>query len=136
MRFALRLAFALVILAGACLALPGCGSGGASVWGQLTNNGQPLQLSGKGLILLTFVPQGDQSGNTYSADVSPDGTFHVVGKEGKGLPPGTYKITVQAFDPYPNRDLLKGQFVVGKTPIVRAITGSTRLDLDLAKPQG
>jgi hypothetical protein len=135
MKFTLRLPFALVVLAGTCLVLPGCGAG-ASVSGHLTNNGQPLQLSARGLIQVTFIPQGDQSGNTYSADVNPDGAFRVVGKEGKGLPPGTYKIAVQAFDPYPSKDVLKGQFAAWKTHIVRDITGSTTLDLDLAKPQG
>jgi hypothetical protein len=122
---------------GACLTAGGCGSG-ASVTGKITNGGEPLQVSDKGHIVVTFSKEVADAaqGDGFGADLQPDGTFRVVGKTGGGIPPGKYRISVQQFDPYPTTDKLKGKFAPGKSPIVRDITGTTTLNIDLSKPEG
>jgi hypothetical protein len=137
MRFLPRPLPWFLALAGACLVLAGCG-GGARVTGKLTNNGQPLTVSDKGMIVVSFIQEGSQPGQpgAYPVDLGPDGTFTVKGTNGQGIPPGKYMISVQQLDPYPTTDKLKGQFFGSKSPIVREIKGSTVLDIDLAKPQG
>src|SRR6476660_4677477 len=62
-----------LVLAGACLALCGCG-GGASVTGKITNNGQPLQVGDKGLIIVSFVMEGAVAGqgDSYGTEIQPD----------------------------------------------------------------
>jgi hypothetical protein len=116
-----------------CLMLSGCG-GPSTVRGKLTNGGQPLTVSDKGVIVMSFSPEGAPPPG-FGADVKPDGTFEVKGPENKGVAPGKYRISVQQFDPYPGNDKLDGKFAPGKSPIIRDIKGGS-LDIDLAKPEG
>jgi hypothetical protein len=91
-------------------------------------------------------------GEPFPADIRPDdGTFRVPGREGRGIPPGKYRVTVylrqrEAPANAPSRpggakfdrdkDLLGGRFDATKSPIVREITDSTALTIDLDKPTG
>ncbi len=132
MRIVSRLAF----LAAAplfLLTVSGCG-GPSTVHGKLTNGGAPVTVSDKGVIVISFSPEGG-AGPGFGADVKPDGTFVVRGPENKGVPPGKYRIAVMQYDPYPGTDKLDGKFGPGKTSLVRDINGGA-LDIDLAKPQG
>jgi hypothetical protein len=74
-------------------------------------------------------------GDVYAARTNEtDGTFQVTGKDGKGLPPGKYKITVE--HSRKKRDLLGGAFSEDKTPFVRDIDSRTgEIVVDLGKPQ-
>jgi len=120
-----------------CLAASGCGGGGSKVTGKVVNNGQPFSLSDKGLIQLLFIPEGHDQGQQFPASTNkPDGSFEVAGPEGKGLPPGKYRISVQVFDPYPTTDKLDGKFLKEKSPIVKDISGSQSITIDVAKPEG
>lgn len=59
----------------------------------------------------------------------------MVGANGRGLPPGKYRVAVQAMKQ--KHDLLQGAFGPQKSPLVREVKGaSLEVDLDLAKPQG
>jgi hypothetical protein len=86
------------------LGLLGCSSAPrASISGQLLDKGQPLKIPTEGLppgdrgIYVTFVAldASGTAGAPEAANVNPeDGTFTVRGKEGRGLQPGKYRITV------------------------------------------
>jgi hypothetical protein len=96
----------------------GCGPGVVQPNGKIVKGGQPVKVSDKGVIVLNFVPaEGGKEGASYSADTKPDGTFKIIGSDGKGIPPGKYKVAVQLFDPYPSNDLLKGKYAMGKTEL-------------------
>jgi hypothetical protein len=58
----------------------------------------------------------------------------VPGPDGKGIPPGMYKITVEQFDPFPTTGKLGGQFNERNSKIEREVTGSDHFDIDLDKP--
>jgi hypothetical protein len=69
----------------------------------------------------------------YAARYNDDGTFQATGKDGKGLPPGKYKITVEHLRR--KKDLLGGAFAAEKTPFVYDIDARTgEIVLDLAAP--
>lgn len=139
MRSLLRSALLASSAALVLTALSGCGSQKV-VTGKITNKGQPLPVSEKGVIQVTFAtaaPSGKSAHReVYPAVVQPDGTFKVAGPEEKGIEPGKYQISVQLLDPYPAVDRLRGYFAPGKTPIVREVKGGAPLEIDLARPQG
>jgi hypothetical protein len=127
-----RIIFGL-LLAGLCLAGTGCGGGSniSSISGKIVKDGQPFKLSEKGVFTITFLPDG--GGNGFGPDWKPDGTFVLYGPERKGVPPGKYKVAVEAYDPYPGPDLLKGEFKQAKTPIVKELSGNTPIEIDVSK---
>jgi hypothetical protein len=104
--------------------------------GKVLKSGAPLALKDGEDVIVFFVPvvgegqkhPGDVYGTRYN---EADGTFQVTGKDGKGLPPGKYKITVE--HRRGRKDLFQGAFGEDKTPFVRDIdvkTGEIVLDLD------
>jgi hypothetical protein len=97
----------------------GCsGGGGSKVNGKIVKGGQPFTLSDKGVFVLVFVNEAENPPKMYNATTKPDGTFTVIGADGKGIPPGKYKVQVQAMDPYPQKDLLGGKFAPAeKSPL-------------------
>jgi hypothetical protein len=126
------------------LSLAGCGSGkpgdnSQPVQGKLTNNGAALQIENKApgvaWVEVRFYPEnnGQISETHFQAGVKDDGTFNVPGPSGKGLPPGKYRVIVRQWDPYPQTDKLGGKFDETNSKISYDITGSTTLDIDLAK---
>jgi len=81
--------FQLAVAVGLCVLAAGCGEGGTSVDGKVTNGGAPYAL-----------PAGDQmsvvliggDGRTFGGEVGPDGTFHVRSATGGGIPAGRYAV--------------------------------------------
>lgn len=72
--------------------LVGCGPAGPTiipVSGTVTLDGTPLPRAA-----VTFRPDGDTPGVGGSAVTGPDGKYQVVGRDGKGLAPGPYKVIV------------------------------------------
>lgn len=111
--------------------LSGCAGGTVRPSGKILRNGQPVQLSDKGVIVLNFLPEsGDKLGVTYAADTKPDGTFTITGPERKGIPPGKYKVAVELYDPYPTTDLLKGKYAPGATTLTAEV-GSGEVVVDV-----
>jgi hypothetical protein len=93
------------------------------------------------------------NGEPFMAELDQaSGTFSVPGKEGRGIPPGKYRIAVtqkmtrEAFDaansqpkkgtkrPDRETDMLGGNFGLDKSPIVRDVLASSRLTIDLDRP--
>lgn len=131
------LAFALFFL--------GCGGpqdDSVPVRGKLTNGGQPLAVKGRelglGYVELHFYRMSDDGTidkDPADAAVEESGEFTVRGRDGRGLPPGKYKITVRQLDPAPDNDKLGGRFNLQNTPLVREVTDE-EIVIDLARPEG
>jgi len=90
--------------------------------------GNPLQI-------LFFAGEGTQQ---YSADVNAEmGTFEVKG-DGKGIPPGRYKIAITAkhgFGP-DTPDYFRGRYSQENTKIIREIKPGDEIVIDVTKPEG
>jgi len=127
-----------VLCAALCLLAAACGSAG-SVKGKLTHGGQPVTVDKtKGKIAVTFhlLDQKGAATSSFPANVNPDdGTFTVAGRDGGGIPPGKYRVSVEVFEKYPSPiDKFKKQYSGEKSNLIREITrGSQEIDLDLGK---
>src|SRR5688500_1036849 len=91
--------------------------GAVPVRGTVTDAGQPLAVKGRdaglGYVELHFYRMNDDGtveSSPEDAAVDEAGSFTVRGRDGNGLPPGKYKITVRQLDPAPDNDKLKGRF--------------------------
>ena len=125
----------------ALAALVGCGSdeyvrvrgsftkGGKAVFADEAKD-QWLQVT-----LIALGPDGKSIINAYGANVADNGGFDVPGPDGTGVPRGKYRVSV-ALVTNKNRgnDLFKKEFSDNDSPIVRDITSSTNLAIDLDKP--
>lgn len=129
----------------ACVLITGCGGAPVEktykVSGSVTDNGQPLVVAGAdigvGMVQVLFYlqqPDGTQASEWESAKVDAAGKFSLLGKDGRGIKPGKYRIAVRQWDPYPQTDKLGGKFDEKNSPIIREINGDTTLELDIAKP--
>jgi hypothetical protein len=106
--------------------------------GKLTNAGKPLEVKPMvGLLELTFLREGgDGPVDPQVAQVAPDGSFVVHGTGGQGIPQGKYKIVVRQWEEYPNKDVLKGAFDEKNTKVVRDVTETGEILIDVSKPGG
>ena len=142
----------------------GCGSGN-TVWvtGKLVKGGATYTPPTGQLVDLTFVGLEiqDASGKTikdnepFQADLDQTtGKFSVPGKDGRGIPPGKYRVAVtqrmtretfEATVPKPKKgaarntvnretDMLGDKFSVENSPIVREVRASQDLTVDLDNP--
>lgn len=131
MRNVLGLSIALV----ACLLLVGCGESKRKLNGKVVQGGAPFTVSDKGIIALVFVSDADSS-KMYNATTKPDGTFTVVGPDGKGIPAGKYKVQLTVQDPYSgpgSKDKFDGKFAnAAKSPLTVDV-GSTDITVDVGK---
>ncbi len=116
----------------------GCGdSSFIKAKGRITKGGLPYH-TGEGEGLRIFLvpldpPQGSHY-DSYAAEYDPDaGTFQVKGKDGKGLPPGKYRVGLQLMKD--KEDLLGGSLLGKKSPFTCEVTSrgdDLVIDLDQA----
>jgi hypothetical protein len=81
----------------------------------------------------------DRNAEFFWAAVNPDGDYEVLGKDGDGIPPGKYRISVLLPTAFTNVDKLKGAFGPDNSKIVREVAREPKeqaIDIDLAKPEG
>jgi len=112
-----KIGFLFALLA--AVLLTGCGPSKVKPKGKIVQGGQPVTVSDKGVIVLSFVPTAGDA-TAYNATTERDGTFTIVGPEGKGIPTGKYKVQVQAMDPYApggGTDKLGGKFAPGQSKL-------------------
>jgi hypothetical protein len=127
--------YGLLVL-GTAVLLAGCGSGRVTPRGRLLNKGAPY-LPGDGVsVHIAFFPvagEEEPTGEAYVATFNhEDGTFQVVGRDGRGLPPGKYRVCIQAMKM--KKDVFKGRFGVRNSPIVREVAANTEeLTVDLSR---
>jgi hypothetical protein len=127
------------ILAGMllCLFLTGCGGTTFRAKGRVIKDGYSyLTGPGEGLRIF-FTPEGAKSAaqfDSFAAVYDPvDGSFVVTGKDGKGLPPGNYRVGIQLMKS--KEDLLGGRLLGKRSPIVLEVASSWDeivIDLDQA----
>ena len=127
-----------------CAVLGGCGDSSYSMpdsvelKGKLTDGGEPLFVEGlenaTGMILVGFhaIVDGKPGPETTNAAVDAEGSFEIP----QGIEAGEYLITVRQYEPYPQKDLLKGKFSPAKSKIRRTIDGTEPLDIDISNPEG
>ena len=129
------------------LCIAGCGGprdGAVPVRGRVTRGGEPLAVKGRdlglGYVEVHFYRIGDDgttANDPADAAVEEPGDFTVRGKDGHGLPPGKYKITVRQLDPAPNTDKLGGRFNLKNSRIEREVTdGEDEIVIDVSRPEG
>jgi hypothetical protein len=118
------------------LAAGGCGKTMLKTKGRVVKDGKPF-LPGEGeFVRVTFVPlaDGDRPADYYVAEYNrADGTFQVAGKDGKGMPPGKYRVAVEL--DRKRKDLLGGKYDADRSPFVFDVDGRTSeivIDLDKA----
>ena len=124
--------------AGLCCLAAGCGGDGLlRTKGKLLKAGQPYIPQGGELIEITFVPipsDGKPAGDYYYAAVDQAaGTFRPAGKNGRGMPPGKYRVAVELMNK--KKDTLRGKFNPANTPFVFDVDDNTsEIVIDLDKP--
>jgi hypothetical protein len=112
--------------------MTGCGSGSVVAKGRLTNKGEPYRCENGVAVHMTFLSlaEGSPEGGAYPAEYYRDGTFRVVGANGRGLPPGKYRVAVQAMKQ--KHDLLQGAYGAQNSPLVCEVKGASQeVALDL-----
>jgi hypothetical protein len=128
-----RCCFFFVLALG--LVASGCGEKLVKPTGKVLKGGKALTLSDKGVLRVAFIKEGDATNTPLPANVNQkDATFEVAGINGKGIPPGKYRIMVEAQDPYPKADILKGQFSAKNTKIVQEVTGPGEITVEVGTP--
>jgi hypothetical protein len=153
----------MALLIASLAGLPGCGGSSNAVWvkGKLIKGGARYVPPQGHVVAVTFVatelesPEGQvvRSSEPFDADYNDDdGTFVVPGREGRGIPPGKYRVAVtqkmlrEAFEAARPRarpgqkpitretDFLDDRFGPSSSPIVREIKGPMEVVIDLDKP--
>jgi hypothetical protein len=136
-----------LLLSALCLCLlvviaPGCSteSKQVTVKGKLLNHGSPLKVDPKVGVTVSLVPvveQGKAATNFPANFNRDDATFDVPGPQGKGIPPGRYRVSVfqQAISIPEWMADMNEQFSPSNTRIVRDIEKDTDIVVDLSKPE-
>lgn len=109
--------------------------------GQLLYNGKPYKASPQDGLDLTFieVSSDDKPGDSFIATFNADdASFVVPGRQGKGIPPGKYRIGFMQMSVQPTElmNQLNEEFSPANTQILRDIQSDEPLRIDLGKPQG
>lgn len=129
----LRFLAGALLLSSSVVALSGCGGGKVKASGKVVQNGQPIQMSDKGVMQLAFIEEKDTEGaRPHGTTWKPDGTFVITGVEGKGVPPGKYRVSLSIIDPYPGEDKFGGKFQGPKSPLVVDV-GKGEVIVDVGK---
>jgi hypothetical protein len=128
----LRTACALCV----ALALCGCGDGKLRPRGQILKGGVPFKVPEGEYVRVVFHPipeDGGRARNQYVAVYDrTDGTFRVVGADGRGLPPGKYRVAIE--HERKKKDLFNGAYDGENSPYVIEVNGSSgNIVIDLNK---
>jgi hypothetical protein len=130
---------ALSLLMFVLLGLLASGCGGTTKYatrGRILKGGQPFHPPADETMRVTLVPIRDDAGQVtdwYAANYNAhDGTFTASGPDGKGVPPGKYRVCVEQLR---NRnDVLRGALFGDKSPYIREIKKSSdEITIDLDK---
>jgi hypothetical protein len=112
----------------------GCGSQ-IKAKGRVVKDGAPFQPGEGEAVRIFFVPLDPPQGTTYDSYAgefnNQDGTFQIKGKDGSGLPPGKYRITMQLMKN--KEDLFNGGLMGPRSPFtceVKSSSDEVVVDLD------
>ena len=117
--------------------LSGCASDGRlGTKGRIVKGTAPYTVPEAEYVRVTFFPvtsDGKPPKNTYAASFNgANGTFRAVGADGKGIPPGKYRVAVE-HEGKKGKDLFKGAYDGDRSPFVFDIdsrSGEIVIDLD------
>jgi hypothetical protein len=155
-----RIPLVLALLIAALVASPGCGepSNVVSVKGKLLKGGTTYVPPKDQVVTVTFVAleiqdnsgKSIQTAEPFQAEVDQEnGTFSVPGTDGRGIPPGKYRVAVtqkmlreafNAANPRPKKsmnretDMLANRFGIDTSPIIREVKSSGEWTIDLDHP--
>jgi hypothetical protein len=129
-------AYVLTSLTLGCL-LSGCGSGKLQTKGRLLKNGAAYMTPEGDIVRVMFVPipEGNERVTDFHVAIfnREEGTFYAAGRDGKGVPPGKYRIAIEHLKD--RKDIFKGAFDAQRSPFVREVNSSAdEVTIDLAKP--
>jgi hypothetical protein len=105
--------------------------------GRVLQGGQPLVAKDGETLEVMFVPipaDGKPPTDFYYAEVDQTtGTFRPAGKNGKGMPPGKYRVAVELMKK--KKDQFGGKFDAEKSPFVFDVDAKTpEIVIDLDHP--
>jgi hypothetical protein len=130
----------MVLFAGVTL-FAGCGGGtpGVPAKGKLVLAGQAFDPSAYDPITIILYPDttSGTAENTFPAIVEDDGTFTVPGREGQGIPPGKYHVSIETMSHPDRKHLRLPADVRGPASRVSCEVGKDQTEIatiDLAKP--
>ncbi|MGI8978269.1 MAG: hypothetical protein ACR2FY_03490 [Pirellulaceae bacterium] len=117
----------------------GCGGGTPmqKAKGQVLVDGKNYQVGAREQLLVIFYPDVEQPPTTYPAEVKPDGSYETVGLEGRGIPPGKYRVGLSS--PYGGGSVtIPKELGLSSSPIVREVVqGKDTIEpIDIMKPAG
>jgi hypothetical protein len=116
------------------LALAGCGASKGTVKGKLLKGGKPLEVP-KGAMLNAQLIPTDAKASRQPITPDTDGSFQLLGTDGKGVPAGKYKFVATMPNPAPSgADAFGGQFTEANTKITVDVKPGQDLLIDLDKP--
>lgn len=134
------LCLGLLLLSG-CSSKTSVAEGRTKPRGRILENGLPIKVDTSKLppgdpgLQVTFIKIGGvDAGNEYEATItdSATGSFELIGADGKGIPPGEYRIAI-VLAPHGSDDLLKGRFSREKSKIHIEVKPNEDVVIDIAK---
>jgi hypothetical protein len=120
-----------------CLVSMGCGNSQIKAKGRVLKGGAPFQPAEGEAVRIFFEPLDPPQGSydSYAGEFNnKDGTFQINGKDGTGLPPGKYRITLQLMKN--KEDLFNGGLMGRRSPFsceVKRSSDEAVVDLDQVK---
>jgi hypothetical protein len=126
----------LVLPSVACLAIAflpaGCAKPQYQISGNITRDGKPLEWkSDEGVLDVKFVPlDRDRDKNVYRAETDRQAGAYTIA----GIPPGSYRVSIQQMDPFPTHDLLGFALSMAESTIIQDVTKEGEvIDIDLPR---
>lgn len=109
--------------------------------GRILENGLPIKVNVSNLppgdpgLQITFIRIGSvEAGDEYDARIidAAQGTFELIGAEGKGIPPGKYRVAI-TMAPIGSEDVLKGKYSREKSKVEVEVEEGKDLVIDIAQ---
>src|SRR5688572_19929429 len=104
-------AMAAIAILGLLGTISGCNSGFVKAKGKVVKDGEPLKVRVGDRAKIVFYPYSESGSpdDSFKASLQPGGTFEMLGKTGKGIPIGKYRIAI---------DGAPGDMASPKSPVV------------------
>ena len=125
----MRIRNEILVVATCLVVVSGCGGDGRlNVKGRIVKGETPFTAPEQEYVRVTFLPvtsDGRPPANTYIATYNrEDGTFRAVGPDGKGVPPGKYRIAIE--HEAKKKDMFRGAYDGDRSPFVFDVDSSLK----------